>query len=47
MVTLEKSPFKSAHSIVETLDFAHLGMLLHLHDYIGFRSFHLHWCCIY
>jgi hypothetical protein len=40
---LDKSPFESARSIAETVRVAHSTVLLHLHDAIGFRSFHLHW----
>jgi hypothetical protein len=40
---LDKSSFKSARSIAETLRVAHSMVLLHLHDSIGFISFHLHW----
>jgi hypothetical protein len=39
---LDKSPFESARSIGETPDVAHSIVLLHLHDSIDFRSFHLH-----
>jgi hypothetical protein len=40
---LDESPFESARSITETLRVVYLTLLLHLHDSIGFRSFHLHW----
>jgi hypothetical protein len=40
LAILDKSPFESARSIAETLHVAHSAMLLHLHDSIGFRSFH-------
>jgi hypothetical protein len=43
MAILDKSPFKSTHSITETLHTAHSTVLLHLHDFVGFRSFHLRW----
>jgi hypothetical protein len=43
LATLDKSPFESARSIAETLRVAHSIVLLHLHDSIGFRSFHLYW----
>jgi hypothetical protein len=39
---LDKSPFESANSIAERLPVAHLIVLRHLHDSIGFKSFHLH-----
>jgi hypothetical protein len=39
---LDKSLFKSAHSIVEILRVARPTVLLYLHDSIGFRSFHLY-----
>jgi hypothetical protein len=41
MAILDKSPFESARSIVETISVAHSTILLHLHDSIGFRPFHL------
>jgi hypothetical protein len=40
---LAKYPLESARSIAETLRVAHSTMLLHLHDYVNFRPFHLHW----
>jgi hypothetical protein len=43
MAILDKSPFESVRSIAETLGVFHSIVLLHLHDSIGFRSFHLHW----
>jgi hypothetical protein len=43
LATVDKSPFESIPSIAETLGVAHSTMLLHLHDCIDFRSFHLHW----
>jgi hypothetical protein len=43
LAILDKSPFESACSIAEILHVAHSTILLHLYDYIGFRSFHLHW----
>jgi hypothetical protein len=43
MTRLNKYPFKSDHSISETLYIAHSTVLRHLHDSIGFRSVHLHW----
>jgi hypothetical protein len=42
LAVLDKSPFESARSIAETLRVAYSTVLLHLHDSIGFRSFHLH-----
>jgi hypothetical protein len=41
LAIFDKSPFKSARSIAETLCVAYLIMLLHLHDAIGINSFHL------
>jgi hypothetical protein len=43
LAILDKSPFESARSIAETLGIAHSTVLLHLHDSMSFRSFHLHW----
>jgi hypothetical protein len=43
LARLDKSLFKSVCSIAETLRIAHSTLLLHLHDSIGFRPFHLHW----
>jgi hypothetical protein len=43
MAQLDKSLFEWACSIVETLSIPHSTVLLHLHDSIGFRLFHLHW----
>jgi hypothetical protein len=43
LTILDKSLFKSTRSIAETLYIAHSTMLLHLHDFIHFRLFHLHW----
>jgi hypothetical protein len=40
---LDKSPFESAHSIVETLRVAHSTVVVYLCDSVGFRSLHLHW----
>jgi hypothetical protein len=42
LTILCKSPFESACSISETLGIAHSTVLLHLHDHISFRSFHLY-----
>jgi hypothetical protein len=44
LAILDKSPFEfeSAHSTTETLHVTHSIMLLHLHNSIDFRSFHLH-----
>jgi hypothetical protein len=44
LVILDKSPFEfeSVHSIAERLLVAHLIVLLHLHNSIGFKTFHLH-----
>jgi hypothetical protein len=35
--------FESPHFISKTLDVAHSTIVLHLHDFIGFRLFHLQW----
>jgi hypothetical protein len=43
LAILEKSPFESSHSITERLLVAKLTMLRHLHESIGFKSFHLRW----
>jgi hypothetical protein len=43
LAILDKSPFELARSITQTLRVAHSIVLLHLHDSIGFRSFHLYW----
>jgi hypothetical protein len=45
LAILDKSQFELAHSIsiTETLLVAHLIMLWHVQDSIGFKSFHLHW----
>jgi hypothetical protein len=43
LAILEKSPFESSHSIAERLFIARSTVLLHLHESIGFKSFHLHW----
>jgi hypothetical protein len=40
---LNKYSFESTRSIAETLDIADSTVLLHLHDSICFRLFHLHW----
>jgi hypothetical protein len=42
LTILDKSPFESANSIADTLGVANSTILLHLHNSIGFRSFHLH-----
>jgi hypothetical protein len=42
LVFLHKSPFESAHSIAQRLLVSHQVVLRHLHDYISFKSFHLH-----
>jgi hypothetical protein len=39
----DKSLFESTRSIAETLYIGLTTVLRHLHDSIGFRSFHLHW----
>jgi hypothetical protein len=43
LAILDKSSFEWAPSISETLRVAHSKTLLHLHDSVGFRSFHLYW----
>jgi hypothetical protein len=43
LAILDKSPFESARSIVETLGVGLIKVLRRLHDSIGFKSFHLHW----
>jgi hypothetical protein len=40
---LKKSPFESSHSIAERLLIAQSTVLRHLHESIGFKSFHLNW----
>jgi hypothetical protein len=40
---LDKSSFKSAHSIAERLLVVHSTVLQYLHESLGFKSFHLHW----
>jgi hypothetical protein len=44
LAILDKSPFEfeSADSIAERLLVVHPTVLRHLHDSIGFKSFHLH-----
>jgi hypothetical protein len=37
------SPFESVRSIADALHIAYSTILLHLHDSIGFGSFHLPW----
>jgi transposase len=43
LAILEKSPFESSHSTAERLLVAQSTVLRHLHESIGFKSFHLHW----
>jgi hypothetical protein len=43
LAILDKSPFKSTHSISERLLIVHSTVLCYLHDSIGFKLFHLHW----
>jgi hypothetical protein len=38
-----KCLFKSAYSIIERLLVAHSTVLLHFHNFIGFKLFHLYW----
>jgi hypothetical protein len=43
LAILDKSPFESSHSIGERLLVAQSTVLLHLHEFMGFKSFHLRW----
>jgi hypothetical protein len=43
LAILEKYPLESAHSMAERLLVAHSTVLQHLHEYLWFKSFHLHW----
>jgi hypothetical protein len=43
LAIMDKSPFESTHSIFERLLVAYSIMLQHLHEFLGFKSFHLHW----
>jgi hypothetical protein len=43
LAILNKYLFESALSIAETLPVGYSTVLLHLHDSLGFRSFHLYW----
>jgi hypothetical protein len=43
LAMLDKSPFQVVHSIAKRLSVTHTIMLLHLHNSISFKSFHLHW----
>jgi hypothetical protein len=43
LATSDKSPFESARSIIDTLRVVYSTLLLHLHNSIGFGSFHLYW----
>jgi transposase len=42
LAILDKSPFKSTHSISERLLVTYPTVLQHLHESLGFKSFHLH-----
>jgi DNA-binding transcriptional ArsR family regulator len=42
LAVLDKSPLESFHSISERLTVSHSTVLQHLHEFIGFKSFHLH-----
>jgi hypothetical protein len=42
LTVFNKSHFESTHSIADTLRVADLTMFLRSHDFIDFRSFHLH-----
>jgi hypothetical protein len=43
LAIFHKSPFESAHSMAETLLVAWLTVLPHLHEFLRFKSLHLHW----
>jgi hypothetical protein len=43
LAILDKFPLESARSTAEIVNVAHSTVLLHLHDFIGFRPFHSHW----
>jgi hypothetical protein len=43
MAISDKSPFELVHSITETLCIAQSIVLLHFHNSVEFRSFHVHW----
>jgi hypothetical protein len=43
LAALDKFPLESDRSIAETLHAAYSTTLVHLHDSVGFRSFHLSW----
>jgi hypothetical protein len=43
LAILDKSPFELAHLISERLVVAYLTVLQYLHEFLGFKSFHLHW----
>jgi hypothetical protein len=43
LTILNKYPFESARLISETLCIVYSTILLHSHDSIGFKSFHLYW----
>jgi hypothetical protein len=43
LAIFDKFPFESAHSVAVRLPIADQIVLWHLHDSIGFKSFHLHW----
>jgi hypothetical protein len=43
LAILDKFSFRSARSIAGTLRVGLITVLQRLHDFIGFRSFHLHW----
>jgi hypothetical protein len=38
-----KSPFESEPQIAQTLKTSYSVLLLHLHEILGFKSFHLRW----
>jgi hypothetical protein len=42
LTVLDKSPFELSRSIAERLAISHSTVLQHLHESIGFKSFHLH-----
>jgi hypothetical protein len=43
LACLEKQPFRSACSIAEILNVSHTTILIHLHNALGMKLFHLTW----
>jgi hypothetical protein len=43
LAIFQKSPFESARSIAESLSVGRATVLRHLHESLGFKSFHLRW----